>query len=134
MAKVSRRALARIVAERLAANTADGKAIMCEVAAYLVENNMTEDADVLINDIADELYQQTGRLVVEVSSAHPLTEETRNQLREFLRQQTQAKSVELHETINEHLIGGLVAKTPSAELDISVRNTLRQLTGLAGSA
>jgi ATP synthase F1 delta subunit len=131
MAKASRHALARLVAERLSASGADGRAIMREVAAYLLENNMTEDADVLINDIADELFRQTGRLVVEVTSARALSDGARQNLTEFLQKKTDAKSVELHETVDENLIGGLIAKTPTAELDVSVRNKLRQLTALA---
>jgi ATP synthase F1 delta subunit len=131
MAKASRRALARVVAERLSASNADGQAIMREVAAYLLENNMAEDADAIINDIAEEIFAQTGRLVVEVTSAHALTDEARDNLVKYLQESTQAQSVELHETVDESLIGGLIAKTPSAELDVSVRNTLRQLTALA---
>ena len=131
MAKPSRRALARVIAERLAASNADGRAIMREAAAYLIENNMVEDADALINDIADELFRQTGRLVVEVTSAHVLSDEARANLIKYLQDMTQATSVELHETVDDNLIGGLVAKTPSAELDVSIRSKLRQLTALA---
>jgi F-type H+-transporting ATPase subunit delta len=131
MAKASRRALAKIVAERLSAANADGRAVMREVAAYLIENNMLADADAFINDLAEELYAQTGRLVVEVTSARPLTDEARGNLVKYLQDETQAQSVELHEIVDESLIGGLVAKTPAAELDISVRNALRQLTALA---
>jgi F-type H+-transporting ATPase subunit delta len=131
MTKVSRRTLARTIADKLSRDNADGKAVMREVAAYLVAHNMTEDADVLINDIAQELFHKTGRLVVEVTSAHPLTDVARKQLVDHFSRETGARSVELHEMVDENLIGGLVAKTPSAELDVSVRNTLRQLTALA---
>jgi F0F1-type ATP synthase delta subunit len=130
----SRRSLAKLVAERLSAEGADGKRVMLELAAYLLQNGQAEDADLIINDIADELYRQTGRLVVEVTSAHPLTSEGRQQLIGYLQDETGATTVELHEMVDESLIGGLVAKTPSAELDVSVKNTLRQLTGLAGLA
>lgn len=131
MAKPSRRALAKIVADRLTQDGADGAAVMREVAAFLIENNMVDDADVLINDIAEELYASTGRLVVEVTSARALTDEARQRLVGYLQDTTQAKAVELHESVDESLIGGLVAKTPTSELDVSVRNTLRQLTGIS---
>jgi ATP synthase F1 delta subunit len=131
MAKASRRTIARVVASRLAADKADGKAIMREVAAYLLENGMVEDADALINDIANELYERTGQLVVEVTSARPLSEEARTSLTQYLRDTTKAEDIALHELVDEDLIGGLIAKTPSAELDVSVRNKLRQLTALA---
>lgn len=131
MAKTSRRAIARVVAERLNAQNADSAAIMRELAAYLLENNMVEDADALINDLAEELFRLTGRLSVEITSAHSLSNEARDNLVKYLQAQTGAKTVALHETVDDSLIGGLIAKTPSAELDVSVRNKLRQLTALA---
>lgn len=131
---VSRRTLARIVASRLSEEGADGKRIMLELAAYLVQKRKVDDADLIINDVAEELYRQTGRLVVEVTSAHTLTDDARQRLRDYLYAETGATSVELHELVDESLIGGLIAKTPGSELDVSVRNTLRQLTGLAGPA
>jgi F0F1-type ATP synthase delta subunit len=91
---------------------------------------MVDDADVLMNDIAEELFRQSGHLSVEVTSAHALSDEARTSLTQYLLQSTQAQSVSLHEAVDQSLIGGLVAKTPSAELDVSVRSTLRQLTGL----
>ncbi len=132
MAHASRRAIARVIAGQLMAPGANGQAIMHALAAYLVEHNMTPDADVIINDIADELYKQSGRLVVEVTSARQLSDDARLQLTEYMQDMTHAKTVELHETIDESLIGGLIAKTPSADLDLSVKAKLRQLTGLAG--
>jgi F-type H+-transporting ATPase subunit delta len=131
MAKTSRRTIARIVAEKLTADGADGAAIMREVAAYLLDNNLVDDADMIINDIAEELYLQTGRLVVEVTSARPLSPEARQNLVGYLQKEVGASDVELHEMVDEDLIGGLIARTPSAELDVSVRNKLRQLTALA---
>lgn len=131
MAKMSRRTIARVVAERLTRPGADGPAVMREVAAFLLENGMATDADTLINDIADELHTLTGRLVVEVTSARPLSAEARTSLVQYLKDETRADDVELYESVDTELIGGLIAKTPSAELDVSVRNKLRQLTALA---
>lgn len=134
MAKASRRALAKLTAARLSAPDADSTVVMKAVAAYLVDAGMADEADALMNDIAEEMFLQTGKLVVEVASARALTDEARKNLINFLQSKTGAAEVELYETVDEGLIGGLVARTPSAELDVSVRNTLRQLTGLAEAA
>lgn len=133
-AKTSRRTIAKIVAAKLAGGSADGPSIMRGLAAYLIEHNMVEDADVLINDIAEELHALTGTLTVEVTSAHPLTDSARAELVRYFQKTAGATDVDLNEMVDESLIGGLIAKTPSAELDVSVRNTVRQLTGLAGPA
>ncbi len=131
--KVSRRLIAQVVAAKLAEQpkAADAKHVMRELAAFLMENKLLDDADVLMNDIAEELYRLTGRLVVEVTSAHPLEDAERTRLTDYLERATGAASIDLHEAVNPGLIGGLIAKTPSAELDVSVQSTLRQLTALA---
>lgn len=132
MAKTSRRALAKIVAAKLLRSGSDSRQVMQELAAFLVVNKMTDDADVIMNNIAVELLDQAGLLTVEVTSAHGLTDEARDRLKEFLAKKTGAQSVQLHEIVDVALIGGLTAMTPSADLDASVRGTLRQLTAIAG--
>ncbi len=114
----------------LTAPNADHKAIMGALAAYLVGHNMTQYVDVVMNDIAEELYEQSKLLTVEVTSARPLEKDAVKQLTDFMKQQTGAESISLHQTTDETLIGGMVARTPTAEIDASVRNKLRQLTAL----
>lgn len=131
MAKFSRRMVARIIAEKLTAKGADMPGIMRTLAAFLAENNMLHDADLVMNDIAEELFRLNGQLAVAVTSARNLSDEARANLTDYLRQQTGATSVDIAESVDPSLIGGLIAQTPSSELDISVRNKLRQLTALA---
>lgn len=129
--KISRRALARAVAGQLLATGADSRKVMSSLAAYLVEHSMTDHADVIMNDIADELMLQAGLLTVEVTSARPLTADARQRLTVFLQTETGAKSVALHESTDESLVGGLVARTAAGEIDASIRTKLRQLTAVA---
>ena len=129
--KVSRRTLASAVAAKLVAEPKRSEHWMNVLAAYLVEHDMVNDADMLINDIAHELYEQSGHLVVEVTSAEKLTDTVRKQLVEYLQRETEASSVELHESTDPDLIGGLTARTADAELDASVRSQLRKLTAIA---
>jgi F0F1-type ATP synthase delta subunit len=37
----------------------------------------------------------------------------------------------VYETVDKDLVGGMVARTPDAELDVSVRNKLRKLAAIA---
>ena len=62
-----------------------------------------------------------------MTSARPLTDSLRSQLKHFLAEQTKAKHVTLAERIDPNLLGGLVARTTDAELDASVRTKLNQL-------
>lgn len=130
-AKISRRAIAKVVTNQLLAKDADSHAIMKSLAAYLVERNMTEHADVIMNDIADELMRQAELLSVEVTSARPLEPSAREQLIAYLKSATGASRVSMHESTDETLLGGLIARTAAGELDTSIRTKLRQLTALA---
>ena len=96
-------------------------------AAYLLEQNMADDVDLVINDIAHELFEQSGHLLVDVTSARRLSDTVRDQLKATMREATGAKHVELSEHTDFSLLGGLIARTPDATLDASVRTKLKQL-------
>jgi F-type H+-transporting ATPase subunit delta len=128
--KVSRRVLARTVANKLLAEPSHQKHWLKATAAYIMEQRMSDDIDLIINDIAHELLAQSGHLLVDVTSAHRLSDGVRSELSATLKQATGAKRVELVEHIDASLLGGLIAKTPSQQLDASVRTQLKQLASL----
>lgn len=125
--KVSRRVLARTVAAKLIAEPAKRKLWIDQLAAYLVQHNRAGELDQIVNDIAHELFEQKGELVVDVTSARPLTDTVRSELQKILKDETGAKQVSITETVDPSLLGGLVARTPDAQLDVSVRTKLKQL-------
>jgi F0F1-type ATP synthase delta subunit len=129
--KVSRRAIAEAITAKLLNEPAKQQHWMQVLAAYLVAHDMVNDADMLINDIAHELLAQSGQLVVEVTSAETLGAAVRKELVTYLQRETDAKDVQVHESTDPELIGGLIARTADAELDISLRSQLRQLTAIA---
>jgi len=128
--KTSRRVLARTVAAKLLAEPDRRAQWLKATAAYVTEHGMEGELDLLINDIAHELYEQGGHLVVNVTSARELTDTTREELKRTLQAATNATSVELSEVIDPSLLGGLVARTPDAVIDASVRTKLKQLASL----
>ena len=128
--KASRRVLARTMATKLLVEPDRRSHWVKVLAAYLMEHGMDEDADLIVNDIAHELYAQSGHLIVEVKSARQLSTVMRDELTKALRTATGAKHVELSERIDSDLLGGLVARTPDAILDASVRTKLKQLASL----
>jgi ATP synthase F1 delta subunit len=128
--KVSRRVLARTIAAKLLTEPERRTHWLTVTAAYLIENNMAEDIDLMVNDIAHELYDQSGHLLVDVTSARKLSDAVRSELKQTLQASTNAKKVELVEHVDPDLLGGIVARTPSAIMDASVRTTLKQLASL----
>lgn len=128
---VSRRDLVRAVVRQLLEAPLEQTAIVRRLAAYMVQHGMAGKADVVMNDIAHELQKQTGLLTAEVESARPLTATMRQELQTMLRAQTGADKVVLHETTDQGLLGGFVARTPDAEMNASVRAKLKRLSALA---
>ena len=128
--RLSRRDIVRVVTARLLSEPKNRSAWMQRLAAYLVAHSMTDQVDLLVNDIAHELYVQAGTLTVEVVSARELSAALRASVTELLQQQTDAKTVVMHESVDQELLGGFVARTADAELDASVRTKLRALSAL----
>lgn len=128
--KASRRVLARTIADKLLAEPENRSHWLQVLAAYLMDHGMDEDVDLILNDIARELYRQGGHLLVDVTSARALSDSTREELKRMLASQTNASYVELSERIDPDLLGGLVARTPDAVIDASVRTKLKHLASL----
>lgn len=130
MTKVSRRVLARTVAAKLLLEPTKRSHWLKATAAYLIEHGMAEDVDLIVNDIAHELYEQSGHLLVSVTSARKLSDSTRETLTHMLKEAANAKRIELTMHTDPDLLGGLIARTPDAVLDASVRTKLKQLASL----
>jgi F-type H+-transporting ATPase subunit delta len=126
-AKFSRRVIARTVAAKLLAEPNRQEYWVKALAAYLVAQHREQEVDLIIGDLAHELYEQNGQLLVDVTTARPLTDAVRDALKDLLAKETNAKRVELTEQIDPALLGGLIARTPDAVLDMSVRSKLNQL-------
>lgn len=129
--KVSRRELARTIVEQLLAEPSRQKHWIKVLAAYLVEWQRLDELDLLMNDIAHELYVQAGTLTTEVVSARQLSESVRKHLVQYLQKETDAKQVVLHETVDKEVVGGLIARTADHALDTTVQKRLRELAAVA---
>ena len=128
--KFSRRTIARAITEKLLAEPTRRPHWMRVLAAYLVEQHKTAEADMLINDIARELLERDGHLLASVTSARKLSDSLKGELTKTLRELTGAKHVELEENVDASLLGGVIARTPDGELDASIRTQLRHLAAI----
>ncbi len=126
----SRRVLARTIAAKLLAEPDRRAHWIKATAAYLMDHGMDDDVDLIVNDIAHELFVQGGHLLADVTSARQLSDVTREELTRMLKSATKATTVELSERTDPDLLGGLIARTPDAILDASVRTKLKQLASL----
>lgn len=120
---ISRHHLARVVADRLIAGD---KSVVAQLAAYIVDERLTREADLIIGEIEHE-FACRGNVVADVTSAYALDETSRSELKQFIAGETDAKSVEIRENIDAGLIGGVVIETPGKYFDGSLSSQLNQL-------
>lgn len=129
MQKVSRRRLAEFVAERTANGSFDRNSVR-SLAAYLVDNHRTDQVELLLDDVAAIMASRHGVLLAEVVSAYPLEESVRTAITDYIKKAEKVERVELQESIDPDLIGGLIIRTPTAEFDSSIRTQLRHLKSI----
>lgn len=128
--KLSRRVIARAFVAKLVAEPTRQAHWVKVLAAYLVEQKQIDTVDMLLADISREYFAETGVLLADVTSARPLTEAVRKAVEKALHEATDAKKVVITEHTDQSLIGGVVARTPDAVLDASVRSQLNQLAAI----
>ena len=120
-ARVSRRKIALYVTQQLLAG-AKQKAVMQEVAAFLVDARRTRELDLVIRDIEAELANH-GVVVADVLSAYPLAEELKKEVAGLVG----AKDLQLRETIDPSVLGGMRVDMPGARFDGTLRHKLAAL-------
>lgn len=75
-----------------------------------------------------DLYNTNNNIAqVKVSSANPLSDSSRKQLLDMLKNKYQFAQIELDESVNADLIGGLVIRIGDQQLDSSIRRQLQNI-------
>ncbi|MFM1842635.1 MAG: synthase delta chain [Cyanobacteriota bacterium] len=73
------------------------------------------------------LRQLTNTVLAEVTSALKLTDTQKDQVREKVKQLTNAQAVELETNVDPEILGGIVIKVGSQVFDSSLRGQLRRV-------
>ena len=118
--RISRRKLATHTAEKLIKG--DGKKALGELAAFLVENRRTDEAELLIRDIEQELADH-GLVVADITTARPLSDSLKNDIKNLVG----GKTLQVREIIDESVLGGVRVDIPGKRFDGTIR---RKLTAL----
>lgn len=126
MARVSRRKIAQYIAAELAAGK-DAGFLMQQAASYLIDQRLVGQADLLVRDIEAILAREHGMVLARVTSARELSKGLLQTIEQYVASAQGASKVEVSTSIDPSLLGGVVIKTPSAELDTSVRKQLNAL-------
>lgn len=117
--RLSRRKIAAYAADQFMNGNA--KTILREVAAFLVETGREREAELLARDIELALSER-GVTVASVASAHELTATLRTQIEKLI-----GGNVQLKETIDPTLLGGVRIDTPDKRFDGTLARKLTVL-------
>jgi F0F1-type ATP synthase delta subunit len=97
------------------------------LAQEIVANRLSNQVDLLLNDISQELLRRHGKLTIEIVSVHDLSTKVKEYVAELLKTETGAKTTQINERRDPSLKGGLIARTPDLELNLSIAGKLKQL-------
>ncbi len=118
-ARLSRRSIAKHVAERLIAGD---DSVIEEMAGMLIAERREREADLIVSDIESWLDNH-GVSVVTVESARKIDDKTKDQIQKLF----SGKKVYLREVIRPELIGGCRIITAKQILDTTLAKKLTSL-------
>ncbi len=119
----SRKGLVDLICQRTLHIT-DKSKLVSEIAAYLLEENLTSDLDSIMRDVMKYRLEQ-GIVEVDVISAHKLSGQDLTDIKELLvAEYPDAKSYSIDERIDPYVVGGVKLEFPGAQLDLSIFSKL----------
>lgn len=115
------------VARYVAQNLSQGRTqALNEAAAWLISGGQVRQARYLASDVA-RIVAKSGYLYIVVTTAQPLSSDTKAKIESYLKTVTGAITIEMSEIINPSIIGGVRIETPTAVLDGTVYTKLANL-------
>ncbi len=100
------------------------------LAAYLVAERRSKDLSAIMREIERRMAVDDGVLAGSVTSARPLSKSTQDHITRLLKAETGVQKVQLHEDINQDVLGGVVVESSELRLDLTVRRQLQRLKGI----
>jgi len=123
--RVSRRVLARYIADQLASGK-NHDVVIRSLAAYVVEHRMKADIELIVADILRNLAAH-GHVVATITTAHPLDTSLKQAVVEYVARIESASDVVITERVDTALLGGVIIETPRRRYDASLSTKLKRL-------
>jgi F-type H+-transporting ATPase subunit delta len=123
--RVSRKDAAHAIAAAAGSLEVDG--LTARFLGVLAENRRLSQLRPVIRAFRQLAAAYRGEATAEVISAHPLTDDQVASLRDRLRAQTGGKEIAIDLQVDPALLGGLVVRLGSRQIDGSVRTRLNML-------
>jgi F0F1-type ATP synthase delta subunit len=126
MKKYSRKKLARALPQLLARYPQPEVARL--IAKELIKTRSVHELPWLMREAAIAFFTKTGELAATVTSARTLSPAARRQIEQLFKKITGADTITWETKVDQELLGGFVAETPTLEIDASLKTRLNSLT------
>jgi F-type H+-transporting ATPase subunit delta len=123
--RLSRRKITSYIAGELAAGK-NTQVLVNQLAAYLIDSRRTKELELIVRDIEYELKNQ-GVVLARITSAFDLTAATRTAITKLIKDQTNAKTIELKQFIDPSVLGGFKIDLPGLQMDATISHRLTTL-------
>jgi len=123
--RLSRRALAEYAAATIERGD-DAARVVKQLAAHLIENKRTKEADLIVRDIEQQLSDR-GVVVGQTVSAFTLSGSLQAAIEQDIKKQTGARQISLVYRTDPDVLGGYRVSLPGKRLDRTVRTHLTNL-------
>lgn len=97
------------------------------VVKFLAKKRFLSKSKDILNNLDQIINKENGVVMVRVSSARKLDEETKTHIKHSLKKRYSAKEIILHETKDENLLGGVRIEAKDEIIDLTARNKINQL-------
>ena len=125
MAQPTRKMLAQALLPTINKSTDPAK-LAKSIAQYLVQARRINEVDGLMRDVTS-LREQSGIIEVTVTSAFPLNQVLKRDIRMLVTKQRPDAKVIINEVIDPSVLGGVKLETSEQQLDVTVQSKLESL-------
>lgn len=128
MINLSRRQLANFAVEQLISGHSPQK-VSRQLAAVLAATNKRKEAELLLNDIAQELESRGLIASAKVTTANPLPAGLRTELIAQIEKAAKVRRAVIDEEVNKDVIGGFKVETANHTWDKTITRRLADIKG-----
>lgn len=108
-------------------NKTEVKETIANFAKFLFKNNDAFKLDKILQEFTILCNKELLILDAEISSAHQLSRETEELLKEYLKKESTAKEIKTDLKVNKNILGGVIIKYGDKIFDASIKNRLNKL-------
>ena len=97
------------------------------VVKFLVRKRFLYRAKDILFNLEKIIHQENGTIMVKLSSAKALSEETKREIAHSLKERYSAHKVIYEESIDEKLLGGMRIEVNDEIIDLTIKNKVKKL-------